>query len=238
MEIFDNIQTKNPAVLFSGGRDSAVLLAMLLMAFGKDKLRVIQFRSDFTPQQKRYTNELMKLWDFSIMSFQPSNRFLIPSGDGLALVDDYRLNGEILPVVRDFVHNSKICGLELSEFKTPDINYPFDVTFVGWRKTDDFSLLGDFQPPKEVVIGGSRFYAPLYDLSDEDIAECQKFFNVPFDDFYESKDPAISTNSIVACHNCISNQSPVFCPKSQETIPNINWDKQGNLDKFQQRFRG
>lgn len=67
----------------------------------------------------------------------------MPNGEGedLSLVDEYGINDQVLPVVRDIVHLDKRCVLDIDKRQTGAYFYGFDATLVGYIPVDDFNYL-------------------------------------------------------------------------------------------------
>lgn len=191
----------------------------LFLSFGKDSVLLLKLAQDagfngtiyhLGTELTKFAEDFILSHDLTVFSYSPCDRYLIPSGDGFVLVEEYALNGARIPTVTDVVRGANCCH---GEFKgwTTSFRFPHDVALYGYRASDE-SVIGVLA--KEIEAGGCRFVAPLYDLSDADVYAQLAEFNVA----YEINPP------VEFCANCLDALS--------------DWDKAASLNAFHQRFGG
>lgn len=225
---------KSPVLFWSGGRDSSLLLFLILGIL--PSIPVIQFRTDWRKEQKVYSDDLIAEKDLSVISFQPVDRSVLPSGENFVLVDDYLINGERFPVIRDIVHSDDFCTLDYSKKTTNDFPFVYDLAIVGWKKSDKQEVLGETVLPRNIRVGTTDFFAPLFDYTDEEVQAMCDELKIKLSGFYADGDERKDTGNFVGCCNCFKDEEKVFCPKEQKEIHSHKWNKEAALKAFQSRF--
>jgi 3'-phosphoadenosine 5'-phosphosulfate sulfotransferase (PAPS reductase)/FAD synthetase len=199
---------KSPVVLSSFQKDS--LLLTWLVRQVKD-VPILWFRD----KRNKFAEKIIQEWNLTVFGYAPADRYLIPDQDGMTLVDEYSVGSSRLPVLRDVVKDSQ-CDLEhLSDHRTPLFNYPFDLTFWGFKKSDvkDHYVTNHTVFPQEFNLGHTRVLAPLMDWNDEDVMKAIKELDIPF----EAQD-----DSVGICESCSNALN--------------DWDSEASLFTFRERF--
>lgn len=206
LEIPQLLNAKSPAILFSGGKDSTLLLDMARQI--RPDITVIHFYDQLHPPVER----IIKAWGLQILSWRPAAQYLIPWNSDLALVSEYSFGDARLPVIRDIVR-SQNCSLEKLLGRTELFDYPFDVTFWGYRESDErHPVMG--QPfPREFQLGPTRMIAPLYSWSDEDVLGAIEYRKIPYEPF---------ADEVTMCTRCSEGLS--------------GWNAKASLEFFANRF--
>lgn len=208
LEIPQLREAKLPAVLFSGGKDSLLLL---------DVARKI--RSDVTPihfyeRLHPEVEDVIKSWNLEVLSWRPAAHYLIPFGADIALVNEYSFGNARLPVLCDLI-DGEDCQLEnRRKDRTDFFDNPFTDIFWGMKKCDE---LHPVMPPyfeREVQLGTSRLIAPLYKLTDEQVIAEIEQRGLPYRPF---------ADTVTACSKC------------REWL-STDWDDGGALTYFARRF--
>ena len=228
-----NIAT-SPVLLCSFGKDSMLLLSLIREV--KD-IPLIWYRSDLIVSQREFAERIIIEWDLTVFGYAPAVRYFLPNGNGLSLINDYSMSNDRFPVVVDVEHSDRCC-LTISQQRTPFFSYDFDVTFTGYKNTDTHLIFEGLEvlPEDGFQFGGTKFYAPLRDLTDEDVWTLIRELKVPFDEKRYAGNDSFNPDLLLACTRCLQSTSGVFCPEQQKEIPAYQWDKQGALDAFRARF--
>jgi 3'-phosphoadenosine 5'-phosphosulfate sulfotransferase (PAPS reductase)/FAD synthetase len=116
------------------------------------------------------------------------------------LVDEYAIGAARLPTLRDVVEGER-CGLEsLSASRTPNFNYPFDITFFGFKAADatDHEITNHAILPQQFILGHTTMVAPLHEWSNKDVLTAIDEHGIP----YQPRD-----DSVTMCQQCASSLS-------------------------------
>jgi hypothetical protein len=200
--------TRHPAILCSFGSDST-----LLLYFARQARRDIPvyFFGDDLPE---LAQQLVLRDDLTIYSYAPADRYLVPQGEGLALVEEYAVNGQRVPMVSKVRSGTReTCAAESSPLRTPSFYFPHDVVLWGYRSTDHNELI-DATFEREVQIGHTKFIAPLYDLTTDQVLNALDALGL---DYVEDDDVE-------------------FCDECLNAVLNSDWDAQAALAGFRSRF--
>lgn len=230
-----DLKADNPCVFLSGGIDSMLVLSMAREVL--PDIAIYCLNQSFTIEQWKIVENLIKAWDLEVKSFPPARTYLIPNGKRLAQVAEYNVNGVVIPILRDAVDGPK-CYLERDQTILEQYPFEHDVVLVGSRREDNSFATGQPFGQQEIVRGGIRFVAPLFDWStDEVMAEATKR-DIPYSmEFYEEGKDEFDTGNLVCCVACLnSSDDRVFCPKEQAMIPTFQWNKPQALQHFRTRF--
>ena len=200
-------EAKRPALLLSFGKDS-----LLLHCLAK------QVRSDialyyFGDTLSEFATQMIIDNDLTVFNYAPVDRYVVPNGEGVALVDEYILNGTRVPFVSPIVKGDG-CTHTLSLTRTPAFRYPHDLTLWGYRKLDWQDAVNTVFPCENIV-GGSRFIAPLYEMTDADVFEALETLEIPYGD---------ERNEIEWCDECLT------------AVIGDDWDRAASLSAFRNRF--
>lgn len=216
---------RRPVVLSSFGKDSVLLLALAREV--RPEVDVLWYKAAADSPARRFAESVIKEWGLTTYGYAPADRYYLPAGRGLALVDEYSVGGARLPVITD-VGEGEACGLELSPARTPHFGYPWDVSLVGWKEFDSHPVTGPNPfPPDGARVGPTRVYAPLREMTDGEVLDAARAMGLPL---YDGPDV------LPACTRCVTGEGTVFCPKERRPIESAAWDKAGALRAFRERF--
>ena len=214
---------QSPVVCWSGGKDSQLLLR--LVAEQRPDVPVLYFRSP-DPKRRRWAEQFIADSDLTAYSWLPADRYVVP---GVHLVEEYSFGNMRLPIVSD-VHHSDRCVLKIPREFVGHVAYPFDVTLVGVKDSDEHPILGKgyWQPD------GDGCFAPLRSLSDEEVWQAIRELEIPVEEaVYDGSEP----DGPSFCTRCLSEEPEVFCPAAGRVIPRFDWNPSAALSAFRQRFR-
>lgn len=208
LEIPQLLRSESPAILWSGGKDSVLLLDLARKV--RPDIAIIHFHDRLHSQVERVINK----WKLEVLSWMPASRYLIPWNSDLALVSEYSFGDSRLPVIRDVVLSDGECAVEkLSEIRTGHFDYPWTDTFWGYRESDERHPVMGKAFPREFDLGPTRMIAPLYSWSDEDVLGAIEYRGIPYQPF---------SDEVTMCAKCFGELA--------------NWDGEASLKFFAERF--
>jgi len=197
---------RNPALLCSFGSDSTLLLYFARQA--RRDIPVYYFGDDLP----EFAQHLIINDGLTVFSYAPADRYLVPRGEGLVLIDEYDINGQRVPMVSK-VKVGLRCTVESSQQRTPSFYFPHDLVLWGYKLSDHVELI-DTIFEREIQIGYTRFVAPLYDLSTDQVLNALDALGL---DYVTDDDARI-------CDECLN------------AIINSDWDRDAALAGFRGRF--
>jgi hypothetical protein len=198
---------RNPALLCSFGSDSTLLLHFARQV--KRDIPVYYF-GDSLP---RLAQQLVIDDDLMVLGYAPADRYLVPQGDGVALVEEYDINGQRVPMVSPVKVSRETCTAESSWGHTPSFHFPHDIVLWGYKRTDRHPLIpATFA--REIQLGHTKFVAPLYDLTDQQVGDALTALGLDY----------------------VREDAAEFCDECLNSIINSNWDRDAALAGFRSRF--
>lgn len=210
---------KFPIVLWSGGKDSQLVLRLVNDV---KKVPALWFRS-VDRKRNKFAERFIADSGLTAYSWEPADRYVLPNGEGMSLIEEFAFGHREVPVVSDIATGER-CAVSLSKERVAFVNYDFDVTFAGTKKCDSHSLT---TPPE-------GFVYPLWEMSDAEVWEAIREMEIPIEesvyDGSENDGPALCTRCLMP------GSDEVFCPDAQRMIPRFVWDSQAALSAFNARF--
>lgn len=202
-----------PALLFSAGKDSILLLDVLCSL--DLEVSLISFPHLWTPRQVRQAID--ETGGKMLFHYAPVDiRFKSPYA-----ISSYGIGGRLIMIYSKRLATNR-CGLEVGKRAIAERHvqpmYFWDLTIVGTKELDE--QLGQPFTFQELSGEGHRFVAPLWDWTDEEVLEELKARGR---DGFDSTDPERDTGTFMACTACMetSHDSEVHCPKEGRPIPGL-----------------
>ena len=219
-------QAKAPALFWSSGNDSTLILATLREM--NANFSILQRRDLWTKEQKKQADKFIKDWDLTVYSYPPTNLSFVGDGEQISLVSEHVVNGFKIPSVMDVVHGTK-CIADLPKTRMEYSPFQFTDYIVGTKKADRHYAFGEqpMAPEENWQIGDVNFWAPLYDATDSDVLAMLDELNI------EPKQ--IDEGDAYLCTKCLHGEE-TFCPAEQKMIPPIAWNPQVNLENFRMAY--
>lgn len=174
---------RSAAILCSWGRDSSLLLHYARQV--KPDI-VIYYFGDNLPS---LAAELVMREDVTVCSFAPRRSYVSRE----TLIDEYSFNGVSVPMLSAVTTGGK-CGHGHLKSTASDVYFPHDVILWGYRQTDSHPLLPGLKFDREIQLGHTKFVAPLYDLTTDQVLNTLDALNLDYvDDF-----------PVEICDNCMN----------------------------------
>lgn len=198
---------KHPSLLCSFGKDSLLLLHITHEI--KPDIPIIYFGDKLTAQAE----QTIKALDLTVFSYAPADRYLVPNGNGLALIDEYSFGQARVPLVNEIVEGK--CSHMIPTMRTPLFNYKFDLTLAGYKRGESCPAVGT-SFPQEIDLGVTRIYSPLFNWTDCEVFNALDDMGIAY-----SRD----SDRWEMCRDCLNE------------IENYEWNRALSLSAFRTRFQ-
>lgn len=229
-QLRDICESGPTALWLSGGKDSRLLLAVLL----EEKLpfAILTFDSGWSAGQKRIVDNLIKKHDLSVFTYLPKSSAVVGNGSEISVISNYAVDlaGATIPIIQDLVQDDAgICGAFDSTYRFSSGVIEFKNHILGSKRREKHWAFGnrDVVTAPTFEVGSAKFHCPLFFWQDADVIREMKARG-------ESEIPKLDsadTGNIVACFKCLHGK-PVVCPKNGETIPPIDWNPKERLNEW------
>lgn len=231
-----------PVILWSGGKDSMVLLHIIRALTGAN-IPLICWREPWHPKKNAFTNAVIKAWNLEVYDWAPSKVALCEGNGRIDVLNYYQTgpmsNPSYLILARgteEEEHPDQICGLD-TFFRRPlgSCDFPWDTMYHGHKSSDEDPTSGPVPLSSDMVIrpnAGSAFY-PLRNWTDRDIFHYIEVMGVPYDSSrYQNNedgtwtilpDKTLNPDYFYTCWKCVKKDGgPVICPKTNSEMGNLN----------------
>lgn len=235
-------QFKNPCLLWSSGKDSMVLLHLLLKLGIKPD--IVCWREPWMPEKQEFTNRMIERFNLNVFDYAPSQIALCEGNGRIDVINYYQTgphsNPQLLALARGMeepeVDKPWLCGLDTFVTRpTGSFDFPWDVCFHGHKSSDEDPTSGQIPLNLDLVLrpGAASASYPLRLWDDEDVFEYIEAYSVPFDEtryvklgnkWVIRKDKRKNPDYYHTCFECMKRGNPdqVHCPKLGLTISNIS----------------
>lgn len=229
-------QYKSPALMCSFGKDSMVLLDILLRR--GIKIPVVFHRDPWWPQKYRFADGIIADWNLEVHDYPPFKVTLWEGKEITAFTNHYQIGHSALlqlpkNILAPEAGKPYLCGLkQVLGRPTGTYSYPFDVVLIGHKSTDEDQIAGKVPLHVDVKLnaGAAPDAAfPLRDWTDDDVWNYTEAFKVPqqpdrYKDRRELADKFPNSDYAHVCIACMDrkNTGPsVYCPKIDAEVNNI-----------------
>jgi sulfate adenylyltransferase subunit 2 len=228
----------NPCVLWSGGKDSTVLLH-LLRKMGHD-FPCITFQEPWQRGRLDYTQRIADEWNLTVYDFPPS-RVGLNRGNGridfmqlfqMGNFEMWLLRGTEPPLDREPYQ----CGVEWLKRPVGGMQFPWDAAFHGHKSSDEDPCSGKIPLLTDIITapGALASLYPLREWTDEDVFTYAEIHRLQLDPLRYGRidgEMAVLKNDKVGnpdyyrtCTACLDPDQPdvVWCPKLKAQINNVS----------------
>ena len=228
------LKAKRPAVLWSGGKDSGVLLDIALGI--RPDIEVIHFKLPFLPAKYQHHHKLQEALGITVHDWLPSRLALTHGNNRIDVCETYDIGSGEISVMRGtepFEEGKPwVCGLDWLNRPTCKATANFDVLLCGHKSCDIDPLTGNV--PLEIDMkrlgAFTECWYPLRDWTDEDISNYTLSNHILYDEnrydarVVSKEDKSLNSDYIQACMRCVDKREGDFvqCPKLQADIENIS----------------
>ncbi len=233
--------SKSPSIMWSGGKDSMVLLHLIRHKYGNIPFPVIFHREPFFPRKFAFHHQVEEAWNFVTIDYAPHETELQKSNGTLEIVRKYQIgpNKACRCPVSHYEGTMKkgeyLCGLsDLFRRPTGSFSYPWDATFIGHKSCDTDAFFGGEIPlhlDMKMNVGAPNLAFPLRHWTHDDIWDYIEEKEVPCDVLRydaetrtEREDKTHNSDWYQCCVRCLDPDGPpvVQCPKLDMQVDNIS----------------
>jgi hypothetical protein len=227
-------RARRPAVLWSGGKDSTVLLDLALKIM--PDIEVIHFKLPFLSHKYKHHHNVQEDLKLTVHDWIPSSVALCHGKDRIDVVETYSLGDGALKVMRGTerfdVKNPWVCGKEWINRPKAHVSNDFDVLLCGHKNSDEDPLTGSIPLNVDMKMLGAttQMWFPLRNWNDQDVSLHITSNNVKYDqyrydnDVVSRSDKHMNSDYVHACFRCLDKRESQFvhCPKLQAEVENLH----------------
>ena len=227
-------RAKRPAVLWSGGKDSTVLLDLALKIM--PEIEVIHFKLPFLSHKYKHHHEVQEELKLTVHDWVPASISLIHGKSRIDVCETYSVGTGQLKVMRgtEALDLTKpwVCGKEWLNRPKANVVNDFDVLLCGHKSSDEDPLTGavPLMLDMKLLEMGTEMWFPLREWTDEDISLYITSNNVNYNrdrynkDVMPLEDKHMNSDYVHACFRCIDRRESAFvhCPKLKIDVENLH----------------
>ena len=227
--------SRNPVCLVSFGKDSLVMLHMILQI---KKVPIIYWREPFYQSKFRHANEISEKWDLTVYDYPPTYTDFLCLDDYFDVYNYYDIGGTYMNLytgTRNYTTEDKkyLCAVNdlLNRPKVPAYEFNWDCIFHGHKQSDPLYITDYIELPKVKMKPNGFMALPIKEWSDDEIWEYINYYDLPYNKArYDSKDEKRNNDLFPTCHDCLDpkNKNGCYCKKYKEFVPFVGKTKEQN----------
>jgi 3'-phosphoadenosine 5'-phosphosulfate sulfotransferase (PAPS reductase)/FAD synthetase len=225
---------RRPAVLWSGGKDSTVLLDLVRKI--RPDIEVIHFKLPFLSHKYAFHHFVQESLKLTVHDWVPVSVALTHGKNRIDVCETYLLGDGSLKVMRGTEPREAgmpwVCGKEWLNRPKAHIVSDFDVLLCGHKSSDEDPLTGSIplEIDKKILGPNTEMWFPLRHWTDQDISSYIKVNGVDFDrnryddNVVSRPNKHMNTDYVHACFNCVDKRLGKFvdCPKHGIQVENVH----------------
>lgn len=241
---------KSPAVLWSSGEDSQLLL-WLVRQFQRD-VPVIHFRSLPSETKHVFADEVISTWGLRVSDLPLIGVDVVARGSEVNIIEEFAVSPEFslyLPMENEpgrAIDSESACGVEVINEKQKKIRKPesriHDVVFIGHHQGDGDPVLGELKPKEFVAQAADvvMVYA-LRDWEKADVREASRRLGIPQNLERYRGNMTANSDYFPLCTECLKpgrTEDELSCPKSGNPVYNLGKliEPEARREGWRQRF--
>lgn len=230
-------RSKRPAVLWSGGKDSGVLLHIARIL--RPSIEVIHWKLPFLPEKYQFHNKLQNDQGFTTHDWPPYEIAPCKGNGRIDMLEKHSLAGTSITVARGTEPYTDgmdrwVCGKEWLARPKAIVQMDFDLVLIGHKDVDIDPITGGI-PLKcgSITLGGVEAVYPLKGWTDKHIASYTIAHGIEYDmnryeyvngELMSKSNKSLNSDYVATCMRCINPNEGAFvdCPKLGLRINNVH----------------
>lgn len=231
-------RSKNPCVLWSGGKDSTALLHLAREV--RPNIECVFWTLPWMRGKLAFAQRLASDWNLTVHDAPPARSALCGGNGRIDVLESYSMLGQdqTMIVARGTEPREEgrpfVCGVDWLQRPKANAAFPFDLALHGHKSTDVDPCSGPVPLALDLYqmpLGGTDVLFPLREWTDPDVWTYHRANGIPWDrGRYSSSgeplpDKTLNSDYFHACFDCCKQDSGNFvpCPKrGGQTVNNIS----------------
>lgn len=227
-------KAKNPAVLWSGGKDSTVLLHLAREVC--PDIAVIHWKLPFLPKKYEHHHKVQEQLNITVHDWPPVSCALTHGNNRIDVCETYQIGSGYIKVMRGTERFEEgkpwVCGKEWINRPKSTMHSDFDILLCGHKSSDEDPITGPIPLEVDVKTTGAftQMWFPLRSWTDEDISLYIRSNEIEYDknryseDIVSKADKHLNSDYIHSCFKCLDRCEGKFvhCPKLKIDVENVH----------------